>query len=31
MTAQGDVDDFIEQFTLAQGELLKRNPEPVKK
>jgi len=31
MTAQDNVDDFIEQFTLAQGELLKGNPEPVKK
>jgi ketosteroid isomerase-like protein len=30
MTAQDNVDDFIEQFTLAQGELLKGNPEPVK-
>jgi ketosteroid isomerase-like protein len=31
MTAQDNVDDFIEQFTLAQGELLKGNPEPAKK
>jgi ketosteroid isomerase-like protein len=31
MTAQDNVDDFIEQFTLAQGELLKGNAEPVKK
>ena len=30
MTAQDYVDDFIEQFTLAQGELLKGNPEPAK-
>jgi ketosteroid isomerase-like protein len=30
MTAEDDVDDFIEQFTLAQGELLKGNPEPAK-
>ena len=30
MTAAGDVDDFIEQFDLAQGEFLKGNPEPVK-
>src|SRR5512132_3063017 len=30
MTAEGDVDDFIEQFNLAQGELLKGNPEPAK-
>jgi ketosteroid isomerase-like protein len=26
-----DVDEFIEQFHLAQGEFLKGNPEPVKK
>ena len=31
MTAQENVDEFIEQFDLAQGELLKGNPEPVKK
>ena len=31
MAAQHNVDDFIEQFDLAQGELLKGNPEPVKK
>ena len=30
MTAEDDVDDFIEQFTLAQGELLKGNPEAAK-
>ena len=30
MTAEGDVDDFIEQFNLAEGELLKGNPEPAK-
>ena len=30
MAAQDNVDDFIEQFTLAQGELLKGNPEPAK-
>jgi ketosteroid isomerase-like protein len=30
MAAEDDVDDFIEQFTLAQGELLKGNPEPAK-
>ena len=29
MTAEDDVDDFIEQFTLAQGELLKGIPEVV--
>jgi hypothetical protein len=29
--SQDNVDDFIEQFTLAQGELLKGNPEPAKK
>jgi hypothetical protein len=28
MVAEDDVDDFIEQFTLAQCELLKGNPEP---
>jgi ketosteroid isomerase-like protein len=31
MTTQDDVADFIEQFTLAEGELMKGNPEPVKK
>ena len=31
MTTQDDVDDFIEQFTRAQGEFVKGNPEPVKK
>jgi ketosteroid isomerase-like protein len=31
MTAADDVDDLIERFYLAQGELLKGNPEPVKK
>jgi hypothetical protein len=31
MTAQDNVDDFIEQFTVATGEFLKGNPEPVKK
>jgi ketosteroid isomerase-like protein len=30
MTVEDDVDDLIEQFTLAQGELLKGNPEPAK-
>jgi ketosteroid isomerase-like protein len=30
MAAEDVVDDFIEQFNLAQGELLKGNPEPVK-
>jgi hypothetical protein len=30
VTAEDDVDDFIEQFTLAQGELLKGNPEAAK-
>jgi hypothetical protein len=30
MTAEDDVDHLIEQFTLAQGELLKGNPEPAK-
>jgi ketosteroid isomerase-like protein len=31
MTAKDSVDELIEQFTLAQGELLKGNPEPAKK
>jgi ketosteroid isomerase-like protein len=31
MTAGDDVDELIEQFHLAQGELIKGNPEPVKK
>jgi ketosteroid isomerase-like protein len=31
MVVVEDVDEFIEQFRLAQGELLKGNPEPVKK
>ena len=31
MTAEDSVDELIEQFTLAQGELLKGNPEPAKK
>jgi len=26
MTAEDDVDELIEQFNLAQGELLKRQP-----
>jgi ketosteroid isomerase-like protein len=30
VTAEDNVDDFIAQFTLAQGELLKGNPEPAK-
>jgi ketosteroid isomerase-like protein len=30
MAAEDVVHDFIEQFNLAQGELLKGNPEPVK-
>ena len=30
MTAEDDLDDIIEQFTLAQGELLRGNPEPAK-
>jgi len=29
MTAEDDVDELIEQFNLAQGELLKGNPGPV--
>jgi ketosteroid isomerase-like protein len=31
MTAEDRVEELIEQFTLAQGELLKGNPEPAKK
>ena len=31
MSAADDVDELIEQFHLAQGELIKGNPEPVKK
>jgi ketosteroid isomerase-like protein len=31
MSAADDVDELIERFHLAQGELLKGNPEPVKK
>jgi ketosteroid isomerase-like protein len=31
MAAQDDVDEFIQQLTLALGELMKGNPEPVKK
>ncbi len=31
MAAADDVDELIEQFHLAQGELIKGNPEPVKK
>jgi ketosteroid isomerase-like protein len=31
MAAVDDVDELIEQFHLAQGELIKGNPEPVKK
>ena len=31
MTAVDDVNELIEQFHLAEGELLKGNPEPVKK
>jgi hypothetical protein len=30
-TAQDDVEELIKQFDLAAGELLKGNPEPVKK
>src|SRR5512133_1579611 len=30
MTAEDNVDELIKQFTLAQGELLKGNPEPAK-
>jgi ketosteroid isomerase-like protein len=31
MSAADNVDELIKQFTLAQGELLKGNPEPAKK
>jgi ketosteroid isomerase-like protein len=31
MSAADDVDELIEQYHLAQGELIKGNPEPVKK
>ena len=31
MSAVDDVDELIERFHLAQGELIKGNPEPVKK
>jgi ketosteroid isomerase-like protein len=31
MAAVDDVDELIEQFHLAQGEVVKGNPEPVKK
>ena len=31
MTAVDDLEQLIEQFDLAQGELVKGNPEPVKK
>ena len=31
MSAVDDVNELIEQFHLAQGELIKGNPEPVKK
>jgi len=31
MAAVDDLDDVLEQFHLAQGELVKGNPEPVKK
>ena len=31
MTAEDSVDELLTQFTLAQGELLKGNPEPAKK
>jgi hypothetical protein len=31
MAAVEDVDELIEQFHLAQGEFVKRNPEPGKK
>jgi ketosteroid isomerase-like protein len=31
MSATDDVDELIEQFHLAQGEFVKRNPEPMKR
>ena len=31
MAAKDDVDELIEQFHLAQGEVVKGNPEPVKR